>query len=396
MSRPAPTLILILMSALVLCGCQAMGKAGPTGLSVTQSASSYVASGPQENARYVLIDLSTAVTYAFAPEGGHTPPFSRLPGAAPPAVGGPQQRLGVGDVIEMTVYEAETGGLFVPADNPGRAGNYVKLPAQRIESAGSITVPYIGTVAAAGRTRIEVQNEIRKRLDGIALDPEVLLTVVSSNSAHVSVLGDVAQPAQLALNPAGDRLLDIVARAGGLRDAGDDAVITVQRAGKSFSVRFSTLAADPKRNVFVAAGDTVLVRADARTYTVLGATDKSGNFAFERSDVTLLQAIGKAGGLSDQRANPGYVFLYREVERSQLQRFGVDLAGHPEPRVPVIIHADLNDPSVMFAANRFRLQDRDILYVSNAEGYDFQKFVTLVGSMTNIAWNAAYVANGGN
>lgn len=393
MLRPAPTTVACMLMALMLGGCQTMSNSGPTGLDVTNSASSYVPSGPQENAQYVLIDMSTAVAYAFAPEGGRGSP---LTGAAPPPSSGPQQRLGVGDVVELTVYEAEAGGLFVPADNPGRAGNYIKLPQQRIEAAGAITVPYIGSVQAAGRTRVEVQNEIRKRLDDIAIEPEVMLTVISSNSSHVSVLGDVAQPTQLTLNPAGDRLLDVVARAGGLRQAGDDANITVQRAGQTFSVRFSTLISDPKRNVFLAAGDTVFVRADARSYTVLGATDKSGNFAFERPDTTLAEALAKAGGLSDQRASSAYVFLYREVDRNQLLRFGVDLSQHPEPRVPVIFHANLRDPSVMFATNRFRVQDRDILYVSNAEGYDFQKFVTLLNGMTTIAWNAAYVATGNN
>jgi protein involved in polysaccharide export with SLBB domain len=58
--------------------------------------------------------------------------------------------LGIGDVVSITIFEAEAGGLFVPGDAQ-RPGNFVTLPDQIVGSDGNITVPYAGTIRAAGR-----------------------------------------------------------------------------------------------------------------------------------------------------------------------------------------------------------------------------------------------------
>ena len=64
--------------------------------------------------------------------------------------------LGIGDVVSITIFEAEVGGLFVPGDAGARPGNFVTLPNQIVDSNGNITVPYAGTIRAAGRTPSEV------------------------------------------------------------------------------------------------------------------------------------------------------------------------------------------------------------------------------------------------
>ena len=68
--------------------------------------------------------------------------------------------LGVGDVVSVTIFEAEAGGLFVPSEAGARPGNFVTLPEQIVDSNGNITVPYAGTIPAAGRTLSEVQQAI--------------------------------------------------------------------------------------------------------------------------------------------------------------------------------------------------------------------------------------------
>jgi hypothetical protein len=39
--------------------------------------------------------------------------------------------LGIGDVVSITIFEAEAGGLFVPSEAGARPGNFVTLPDQR-------------------------------------------------------------------------------------------------------------------------------------------------------------------------------------------------------------------------------------------------------------------------
>ena len=71
--------------------------------------------------------------------------------------------LGVGDVVRITIFETP-GGLFVPNDAGARPGNFVTLPNQMVDSNGNITVPYAGTIRAAGRTPSEVQQAVIQAL----------------------------------------------------------------------------------------------------------------------------------------------------------------------------------------------------------------------------------------
>ena len=72
--------------------------------------------------------------------------------------------LGIGDVVSVTIFEAEAGGLFLPSEAGARPGNFVTLPDQMVDSDGNITVPYAGTIRAAGRTPLEVQQAIIEAL----------------------------------------------------------------------------------------------------------------------------------------------------------------------------------------------------------------------------------------
>jgi hypothetical protein len=78
----------------------------------------------------------------------------------------PRITLGIGDVVSVTIFEAEPGGFFVPSDPGARPGNFVTLPDQTVDSNGNITVPYAGTIRALGRTRSEVQEAINEALRG--------------------------------------------------------------------------------------------------------------------------------------------------------------------------------------------------------------------------------------
>jgi protein involved in polysaccharide export with SLBB domain len=76
----------------------------------------------------------------------------------------PRITLGIGDVVSVKIFEAEPGGFFVPSDPGARPGNFVTLPNQIVDTSGNITVPYAGTIRAAGRTPSEVQQAIMEAL----------------------------------------------------------------------------------------------------------------------------------------------------------------------------------------------------------------------------------------
>lgn len=368
-----------------------MPKAGPTGTAMQQNAMRFV---PDEAPiDYILVDLSKSVALG----SGSDPTAASIRGiggsiGTPPAT--PQIRLNVGDIVQVTMFEAESGGLFIPSDAGARASNHITLPNQQVSSQGTITVPYAGVINVAGRTIQAVQEDIRNKVEDRAIEPQVMVTLVSSPSSQVSVLGDVADPALVTIEPSGTRVLDLIARAGGVKGKGEDAVVTLLRGGQSRSFKLASLLTNASNNAYVRPGDTIYVQSDTRSYVVLGALTENGTYRFDGENVTLAQAIGKAGGLIDTRANPGYVYLYREVDRATLIKLGIDQTEIPGAKVPVVFHANLNEPASLFAANRFEMHNGDVLYVSNAQGYEVAKVIQLLYMIADTASKAVYAGNG--
>jgi polysaccharide export outer membrane protein len=288
--------------------------------------------------------------------------------------------LGFGDVVQVAIFEAQSGGLFIPTDAGSRPGNYVTLPNQTIDRGGTISVPYAGQVRAQGRSKEQVENDIVAKLKNRAIEPQVVVTTVTSRSSQVAVLGDVKSPAKFELTAAGERVLDAISQAGGLSEAGLETNVTLQRQGKTATVGYRTILDNPAENIFLAPGDTVIADHRRRTYTVFGASGLNGQFDFADTNLTLSDALGKAGGLLDTKANPEQVFVYRMVDRQSLQRMGVNVSTFRSQTVPVVFRANLRDPAGLFTAQKFAMHDKDVLYISNSASVELVKFLEIANT----------------
>jgi polysaccharide export outer membrane protein len=114
----------------------------------------------------------------------------------------------------------------------------------------------------------------------------------------------------------------------------------------------------------------------------LGASGNSAEIPFESTGLTLAQALGRIGGLRDDRANARGVFVFRlETPAAVDPSIAATARRTPDGRIPVIYRVDLNDPSSFFVAQSFPIRDKDVLYVSSAPLSDLQKFVGMVSSM---------------
>ena len=123
--------------------------------------------------------------------------------------------FGIGDVVGVTLFEAGSGGLFIPSEAGVRPGNFVTFPNQSVDANGYITIPYAPPIQTKGRTPPEVQRSIVEALKNRAIEPQVIVTLVEQRTSMISVLGDVNSPARFPANAAGEHLLDAITRAGG-------------------------------------------------------------------------------------------------------------------------------------------------------------------------------------
>ena len=143
-----------------------------------------------------------------------------------------QELAGVGDVLGITIFEAGAGGLFTAPGGAATPGNYVTLPNQAVDNRGNISVPYAGTLRAKGRTAIEVQQAIVDALKDSALKPQAVVSLVDQRSSSYSVLGAVGGAGRFAVSASGERLLDAIARAGGLSGPGNESWVMLEREGR--------------------------------------------------------------------------------------------------------------------------------------------------------------------
>lgn len=376
-----------------LASCTALPSSGPADKDIVSKASVVVKSDDAASKfDYVLVEIKKPILPFF--DKTFVTSFAKgFSGSG----GIPASTLGVGDVVQVTVFEAQAGGLFIPSEAGSRPGNFISLPAQTVDRKGYITVPYAGEIKVVGRPVSDVQKEVQDRLANRAIEPQVIINTTTSRSGNVSVLGDVNAPAQLSLSPAGERVLDIISRAGGLSAPSVESYVTIERRGRKETALFKTIIDNPAENIYIQPGDTIYVNRERRTYSVFGATNSNGRVNFEESNLSLGEALGQVGGLLDSRADPGQVFLYRQVDRKTMERAGIDVSRFSADIVPVVFRANLRDPDAFFALQRFRMQDKDIIYVSNSASTEISKFLTLVNGISdttsNVPGNALSVRN---
>jgi polysaccharide export outer membrane protein len=303
--------------------------------------------------------------------------------------------------VAVTIFEAAAGGLFSGESGSLGAGTKsVTLPPQPVSRSGTISVPYAGQVAAAGLTEGELAETIEAALKDKAIEPQVIVTLAEGVSTSVTVAGEVREPGRIPLDLGGDRVLDVIAAAGGTQAPAYDSFVRLTRGSTSAEVSLARIVADPAQNIYLRPDDQLYVKTDPQVFTAFGATLRNASFPFGAERLTLAEAIGEAGGLNDVRADPTGVFVFRYEDPAVHAAVGgraaaaATTAAAAGPGVPVIYRLDLDEPASYFAAQRFQMRDSDIIYVSNAPATDLSKFLAVLsGGLGPAATAAAINAN---
>ncbi len=390
-------LISLLLST-TLGGCSSFfSQSGPSRSAVIDRATPSVGQ-PAQALSYALVPLDAGVVSGLG-EDDPVPRFSAALTGGAASTG----ELGTGDTVALTVFESGAGGLFIPSEPSTRNGNYVALPPQQIDSSGDISVPFAGRIHAVGLSTSAVEREIDRRLAGRALNPQVIVTVTDRRAGAISITGEVGNAARFSLEPGGETVLGAIARAGGPRFPAYETTVTVQRGGRTERALLAEVMSDPQQNVALQPGDGIYLGHTPRYFLAFGATGPGQSiglvnrrFTFDDTHLSLADALAKAGGLEDDRANAQAIFVYRFEPSSQ--KDATDESGRPVVRpasfnvpaaaaTPTVYLLNLTNPAGYFYANKFRIHNEDTLFVSNSPSTDLSKFLSLV-------LPAAYSASG--
>ena len=172
----------------------------------------------------------------------------------------------------------------------------------RIEPDGTISLPYVGRIRAAGLTEDELKDRVTRALvkAEVVKDPQVLIEVTTFGT-QVSVLGAVGQPGSFTLDRP-TTLIQVLSRAGGIKEeAGANTVILRRRGPRGAIVSHYDVKAilngnANERNLILQNNDEVYVEQGA-VYYLYGYVNKPGEFPLSRS-FSVQQAIAAGGGIS--------------------------------------------------------------------------------------------------
>ncbi len=362
------------LASVIVAGCSALPTAGPT-------ASDVKSQEVKDNlTRFDLVNINdnvVAALLALPAESFHV----RFKKYGRP----PQPKIGIGDGVVISIWEAAGGGLFgtSPTDHVSAGSRSVTIPEQAVGRDGGVSVPFADRVPAAGRLPTEVQKTIEQRLAEKAIEPQVIVIVTKSLSNSVTVAGEVVSGARVPLSLKGDRLLDLIAAAGGARAPVYETFVRLSRDGVTATIPMEALVSDPAENIYAYPGDVLTLVRLPQSFTAFGATGSNTQVNFTAERMTLVEALAKAGGLQDQRSDPAGIFLFRFEPPGIVNALGrPQLQTGPDGSSPVVYQLDLSDAKSYFLAQRFAMHDKDIIYVANADLNELQKFFGLLNTLT--------------
>jgi len=253
----------------------------------------------------------------------------------------PAQKIGVDDMVSVSVYDAPELTRSV-----------------RVSPEGQIHLPMMKqAIPAAGLLPRELGMSIAEalRAERILVDPVVSVTVAEYRSRPVRVVGAVKRP--VTFQAFGTvTLLDAITRAEGLAPEAGPEILLIRHGatGKSMTLRIpvKTLLAgeDPDLNPPLIGGEEIRVPEAGRIY-VAGNVKNPGVFTMKDAfETTVLKALALAGGLVPFAA--GQAYIYRRPAD-----------GHVKQEIPVYLSQIMGrkSPDMALAAD-------DILYIPDAKG----------------------------
>jgi len=283
-----------------------------------------------------------------------------------------------GDTLLVTVWDHPE--LSTPAGTQQQA----VANGRQVQPDGTFFFPYAGKNNIAGKTIEQVRSMLATKLGRYLNDPQVDVNV-AGYGGRVSLEGAFANTAPQDMTTVPLTLGQAIGRAGIDAEQADISGLMLMRDGKTYRLDQDALNRDGAvaHDIYLKAGDRIfLPYNDRKQIYVVGEVVNPQAITFKTTDVTLTQALGRAGGLNQAFASGSAVYVIRGSE---------DMKKTPA----AVYHLNAKSPVAFALADQFRLQPGDVVFVGAAGITRWNRFVTQLLPFTGIIRNAT-TSNLGN
>jgi len=253
--------------------------------------------------------------------------------------------VGPRDILSIIVWEHPE--LTIPAGafrSPSEAGTLVSPD-------GTIFYPYVGTVHVAGKSLREISELVVTRLSRYIENPQVDVRIAAYRSKKAHTTGEVKEPAILPITDVPITILDAINLSGWLTPEADKSTLILTRNGKNYPLDLTDIMEEGSvlGKCLVQDGDTLYFPDNIHNKVfVMGEVVKQSVLFMHKSRMTLVDALGDAGGVNPITSEPSKIYVIRKGAKPQIY----------------LLNAD--SPDALLLADRFDLQPRDIVFVSTS------------------------------
>jgi len=212
-----------------------------------------------------------------------------------------EYHIGVNDLLEISVY-----------DEPDLS------KAMRVAPDGSVSFPLLGNISVLGLTTKELEARITDLLAADYLvSPQVNVFIKEHGKVFIS--GYVLKPGAYEIK-SGMTAMEALSLAGGVTEKGDAEHIHLNRVqgNETITIEINSYQAahDPDKDTMLLSGDAIAVD-EIGTVSVLGQVKSPGRYPLKQ-DLTVVEAIALAGGVTDLAAPNGTKVMRMEQGRKKV------------------------------------------------------------------------------
>ena len=288
--------------------------------------------------------------------------------------------VGVGDVLNIIVWDHPE--LTIPQSgqrSAAEAGNFVHKD-------GTIFYPYVGKVSVIGREVTQIRDDITSGLSTYINNPQVDVNVAAFRSQHFFVSGAVKNPQMIPVRNVPITILDALSISGGMAPDADwsSATLTSNNNGELVieAIDLSVLLEQGvlKQNRLLKSNDVLHIpRNDALKIFVMGDVVNATTQQIGRRGMTLAEALNNVGGINEASANASGIFVLR--------------ASDSDSKLVDIYQLDVSMGPRLILSTQFKLQPKDIVYVTSAPVARWNKLLAQLTSSLNQIYQIDRIEN---
>jgi polysaccharide export outer membrane protein len=276
-----------------------------------------------------------------------------------------------GDTLIITVWDHPE--LTTPAGSQQQAITNGRL----VQPDGTLFYPYAGKINVSGMTIEQVRSTLEKRLARYLKDPQVDVNVVGFGG-RVSLQGAFTSTAPQDATTVPQTLSQVVGRAGIDVANADLSGLVLTRDGRNYVLDLDMLNRHgAAQDIYLKPGDRVFLPFnDRKQIYVVGEVRDPQALTFKTSDMSLTQALGRAGGLNPETSKGKAVYVIRGMdEKNQMPA--------------TVYNLDARSPAAYALASRFQLRAGDVVWVGPAGITRWNRYITQLLPFSGLIRNAA-------